>query len=694
MPLFLKQLRLIATFLLLILVSTASNVRVGQAAAATLVTSSSVAVPGQRVYLMGTGFSSGESIVFWWDNGRVTGSARTNAGGSFSGTFISLPLDSTTATHRVVAEGITSRRKATLFITVPPCALGDVPLLAAPSQRFLIRGSGFGAGEGITFSWDGKLLPGWRVVTNAQGNFTGSYGHVPGSTTEGMHLLSVRGQATGRSAQVRMMITHKPVSSPAPHTGGATGSPPLSPIVTENRAAGTSSWQIQVSANHHEIEGYASSTSVPRGGSISLYVNTKAPSFRIDVYRMGWYQGQGGRFYQSIAALPGGIQPTCPMAARGLVSCLWKDSFVLNVPMSWMSGVYLAKLTTNAYKLSSGTAAQEVQSYISFVVRDDTSTSLLLFQTSVMTYEAYNDWGGKSLYGEESGEAKDAANQRANAVSFDRPYSRGLGAGDFFYWEYPMLRWLEKNGYNVTYQTDIDTHALPGSLLHHKAFLSVGHDEYWSRSMRDHVEQALAKGVSLGFFGANMAFWQIRLEPSSIGQDRVLVCYKDKVIDPISGHQNDLVTTKWRDPLLNRREDALIGQMWESWFHGSGFAFRPVNTTAWPYAGTGLRDGDSLPGIVGYEYDRMFPDAPQPKGVVILASSPVTTVDGKQSTANTTLYTAPSGARVFAAGTIQWSWGLDDAALVVGLDEWSKHHVAQPSLQRFTNNLLNNFIGT
>jgi hypothetical protein len=458
------------------------------------------------------------------------------------------------------------------------------------------------------------------------------------------------------------------------------------PIQTENVRASTTSWGIlHLSTTGHRIEGYADQTSVDAGGRIGLYVNVDPPSpYSVDVFRMGWYGGLGARQIVRVANLSGTTQPACPMdAARGTVSCTWARSYSLAVPTDWASGVYLARLTRS----------DGYQRYIVFVVRNDAGTSALLFQTSVLTYQAYNDWGGRSLYGGNPGTTEGGAAIRAYAVSFDRPYSRGFGAGDFFFWEYPMLRWLEANGYDVSYETDVDTALAPDLLLHHKAILSVGHDEYWTRSMRDNVEYARDHGVSLGFFGGNIAFWQARLESSATGSQRIMVCYKDKTLDPAYGQSNDLVTVKWRDPLINRPEQTLIGQMWESWFHPpTSFALKPINTQSWPYVGTGVHDGDSIANMVGYEYDRVFTDVPTPSGLVILASSPVVNVNGTASVSNVTLYTAPSGARVFSAGSIQWSWGLDDQGLHTGIDVWSTHHTATDAVRRLTSNILDNFI--
>jgi hypothetical protein len=442
------------------------------------------------------------------------------------------------------------------------------------------------------------------------------------------------------------------------------------PIQTENAKLGTSSWQLSNPATNHEIEGYASATSVNRGDQIDLFVNTASPSYTIAIYRMGWYAGLGGREVINAIARAGTQQniPT-PDPLTGLTECHWVDPYALTIPSDWTSGFYLVKLTaTNTGK----------QSYIIFVVRDDSSLADYLFQSSVTTYQAYNNWGGKALYFDRSTNGIPAVK-----VSFDRPYNLGpnsssapgVGAGEFIAnlqpsyetacagYEYNMVRFLEREGYDVTYCTDVDTHANGSGLLTHKGFLSVGHDEYWSWEMRANVEAARDTGVSIGFFGANACYWQIRFEPDANGTpNRTIVAYKGQasVLDPYATDGNPsndyLITGRWRQNSVKPPEDAFIGVMYQT---------DPVNgdlviedASNWVCAGTGLVDGDSLPGLVGYEIDRMYFNAPP--GTARIGHS-VYTFNGETSVfSDLTVYTANSGATVFATGSMQWNWGLDD----------------------------------
>lgn len=429
------------------------------------------------------------------------------------------------------------------------------------------------------------------------------------------------------------------------------------PVQAENAKPGTAEWRLTLPAGSREIEGYASETSVDRGGSLDFMVSTAEAQFEIAFYRLGWYGGAGGRLVAPPVVLPGRLQTTPAPDATGMVECRWPASYRLSVPRNaddptdWASGLYVAKLTA----LTSGR-----QSYVPFVVRDDARRSDLLFQSSVTTFQAYNSWGGKSLYSFNSTGAP------AVRVSFDRPYADGSGTGqllsEWHAWEMTLMRFLEREGHDVSYITDIDTHARPGLLARslHKAWLSVGHDEYWTWEMRDHVEAARDAGLGLGFFGSNIAYWQVRLEPGASGEPyRRMISYKyDYTSDPFytdGDPSNDRkVTTQFRLAPVNRPEEDLIGVM---------YAHDPVNVdlvvddaSSWAYAGTGLVTGSTLPGLVGYEVDKMFTSTP---GRARLGHSPYTGASGATEWSHMVTFTAPSGATVFATGTLQWTWALD-----------------------------------
>jgi hypothetical protein len=437
----------------------------------------------------------------------------------------------------------------------------------------------------------------------------------------------------------------------------------------------TSQWQLANSALLREIEGYGSASSINRGDPINLYVNTTDPTYTVNVYRLGWYGGAGGRLVHSSPSRLGVQQPACPIVepATGLVECNWNSPYTVPTsnsadPTDWASGYYYAKLTGSSGK----------QSYIMFVVRDDSRNTDLLMQAGVTTYQAYNNWGGKSLYG------KAADGNHAYKVSFNRPDANGRGAGFAAAWELNTLRFLEREGYDVAYSTNIDTHLSGSQLLNHKAFLSVGHDEYWTKQMRDAIESARDSGVNLAFFGANAGYWQIRLEPSTTTAqaNRTIVAYKDqaKNLDPYYVSNPAEATTQFRDPTVNRPEASLVGVMYD---------FSPVDTdivisNCIPLIcnGTTLVNGSRLTGMLGYEVDILAPSSPL--NIQEIGRSPYL-AGGQTRYSSMTYYKAPSGAGVFATGSIYWGWGLDD------ISPFNAPRV-NADVQQITRNVLNSFI--
>ncbi|MFN8483698.1 MAG: LamG domain-containing protein [Anaerolineae bacterium] len=462
------------------------------------------------------------------------------------------------------------------------------------------------------------------------------------------------------------------------------------PITVENQQPGSDQWELGL-GNYRvaddvgkQVEGYASATSVNKGSPITFYVTVKpVQTYTLDIYRMGWYQGLGGRLLQHIGPLSGVTQPACPRdASTGLIACNWSAGYTLNVPTTWTDGIYLALLTN----------AKNYQSYIIFVVRDDARVASLMYQQPVTTYQAYNNWPddgttGKSLYEYNSyGANTVAGTTRAVRVSFDRPYSAGGGLGDYDQWEINFVHWLEKSGYDVTYSTNIDTHVNGGRLVNYKGFLSVGHDEYWSKATRDALEYARTSRVNLAFFGANTGYWQIRLDPSAGSvPNRIITCYKDPVIDPMQ--DPTLKTVMWRNSPLLRPEQTLEGAQFTSQtLNDNTVPYVVTNSGHWVYAGTGLHDGDSVAGIVGYEADRSMSEfaLPQSSGTTytLLAHSPYTNSNSTPDFHNSAVYQAPSGAQVFSAGTMSWSWALDAVGYV------------DARIQQTTANILNNFVAS
>lgn len=447
----------------------------------------------------------------------------------------------------------------------------------------------------------------------------------------------------------------------------------LGSIAAENQRPGDANWVIERPALIGEIAGYGGQVSVQRGETLDLYVSTATDgaAYEADVYRMGWYGGAGARRVRWIRDLTGenqgrwdplrGVQdcPACTIDADTLLlEANWKRSLRIEIEDDWVSGVYLVKLRETA----TGTAA-----YVIFIVRDDESRAPIMVQLSTNTWQAYNVWGDASTYGSFGADrVYIEKTRRAYRVSYDRPYdptlqgSKNYGAGEFLTWEYNFIRWAEANGLPMTYTTNVDV-ALRGDLLQrHRLFISLGHDEYWTREQRDAVDLALDAGVNLAFLSGNEAYWQSRLERAGNGApSRVLTVYKDPALDPVARDDPRASTSLFAEAPVSRPQSRLSGLAYGSNTTPAYQPWRPANADHWIFEGTGIEEGDAFDGIVGYEYDHMAVPEERPVGLEVVGSSPVNGFLG-DDTAISSVYEAASGATVFAAGTIAWSWGLDD----------------------------------
>lgn len=472
-------------------------------------------------------------------------------------------------------------------------------------------------------------------------------------------------------------------------------------VACENTKPGApwEEWETSGGAGDPSIQGFATEISVNLGERIDFKVDTDAAAYTLDIYRSGYYQGHGARKIASLApsaSLPQ-VQPNCINdAATGLYDCgNWAVSASWTVPTTAVSGVYFARLHR---------ADTDGSSHITFVVRDDASTSEVLFQTSDTTWQAYNTYGGSNFYqGSPAG--------RAYKISYNRPVlTRGHASGrDFFFSnEYPMIRFLEKNGYDVSYLAGVDTDRRGQLLTNHKVFLSVGHDEYWSGRQRANVEAARDAGVNLMFLSGNEMYWRTRFEPSADASRtpyRTLVSYKETwsnaKVDPAPEW-----TGTWRDPRFastqqgaGRPENGLTGTLYMvnnddlpltvSAEEGKLRIWRNTSLANIP-AGASR---ELAPHTVGYESNEDLDNGARPPGLIRLSTTKGPTPQYLQdfgntvapgtTTHHTTMYRAPSGALVFSAGTVQWAWGLDaDHDSVYGREP------ADPRMQQAQVNLL------
>jgi hypothetical protein len=466
-------------------------------------------------------------------------------------------------------------------------------------------------------------------------------------------------------------------------------------IVCENSKPGSPSsvWDVD-KAGDPTIQGFATDISVAQGQTISFKVNTNATAYRMDIYRMGYYAGNGARLIASITpsvSLPQ-TQPACITdSTTNLYDCgNWAVSASWTVPANATSGIYFVHL------VRSDTGGD---SHIVFVVRNDSSHSAILFQTSDETWQAYNDWGGTSgvlgghtLYGGPGSGNWDFSN-RAYKVSYNRPFdTRAFESASWvFNNEYPMIRWLEANGFDVTYFTHVDGVRNTGLITNHKLYMSTGHDEYWSGTLRTSIEAARDAGINLAFFSGNEVFWKTRWENSVDGSNtpyRTLVCYKETFSEAqIDPDDPPTWTGTWRDPTFSppddggRPENNLTGTLFMVNGPGSDNNGLSIKVPAadgkmrfWrntSEASLAAGTTATLPGgTLGYEWDVDPDNGVRPAGTFDLSTATYSltsdylidngvTYGSGTATHHMTLHRAASGALVFGAGTVQWSWGLD-----------------------------------
>ncbi|QWF21450.1 DUF4082 domain-containing protein [Nocardioides sp. LMS-CY] len=489
----------------------------------------------------------------------------------------------------------------------------------------------------------------------------------------------IRGRVPRRVAALVVLVLGLAGLTAVTTTNASAAIDPCGPsgnkISCENSKPGTdpSVWDVE-GAGDESIQGFATDISVNVGQRIDFKVDTDASAYTITIYRLGYYGGDGAREITTVpvtATLPQ-HQPQCITdVSTELYDCgNWAVSASWNVPSTAVSGVYIARLHR---------ADRNDSSHITFIVRDDSSHSDVVFQTSDPTWQAYNLYGGSDFY-------RGAANGRSYKVSYNRPVMTrdGIGGRDFFFAnEYPLVRFLERNGYDVSYLAGVDTDRYGSLIRNHKVFLSVGHDEYWSKAQRANVEAARDAGVNLQFLSGNEVYWKTRYEPSADASHtayRTLVSYKETwsnaKIDPSTEW-----TGTWRDPRFAPKsagggvpENSLTGTIYTS-----NYTDLPITVSAQEgknrlWRGTSLASMSSgsaalAPHTVGYESDEDLDNGARPPGLIRLSTTTGPTDEYLQDFGNTvapgttthnmTMYRAASGALVFGAGTVQWTWGLD-----------------------------------
>jgi hypothetical protein len=464
-------------------------------------------------------------------------------------------------------------------------------------------------------------------------------------------------------------------------------------IRQENAKPGSPDWLLTKTAvdpatkwRSPWIEGWFSQASAAAGETVALHVSTAPASrFRAELYRLGFYGGAGARKVADLGEFDGAPQPEPAEGPRRLKACRWTATATLAVDPGWTSGVYLARLT----ELAGGR-----QSYATFVVRDARRADLIV-QVSDTTWQAYNRWPSQySLYDDGKSQWYWGAGVD---VSFDRPYGKycqildqplSLGSGEFLLWEFPLAYWLEREGYDVTYASNVDLHADPGGVMRAKGFLSVGHDEYYSLPMFHGLRRAIASGLNVAFLSGNTCCGLIEFEDAPDGRRHRVMRRLDR-FGPPDETGNRLFDRMKTLPRTGPNEADLIGARSTGVVMG-GAPWTCAKPDHWLFRGTGMKAGEGIPGLVGWEWHG--DPAPIP-GLEIVAEG-ATQCSAGPGRYTATVYPGPLGNLVFNASTCWWGDGLSAPP---GYKHPSAHGAApkgpDPRVRRITANLLARMIG-
>jgi hypothetical protein len=425
-------------------------------------------------------------------------------------------------------------------------------------------------------------------------------------------------------------------------------------VIEENDKPGTTAWEIH--GSHGGISGFAGQVYARPGQQVTLYVSTTGPTFQARAFRMGYYQGKGARLIWTSPVEDGKDQPACPVTSGvNMVSCDdWSPSLTFTVTPAFVQGDYLIKLTGPGNR----------QSYVPLTIWDPASTATYVIKNDVFTRQAWNYYGGYDYYqglGSCPPDIYPVCN-RARVVSYDRPYAAEDGSGNFLDLEYPLVRWAEQHGLDVTYATDLTVQEHPGYLIRHKVLLSLGHDECWSLTERQAAVNAYDHSVNIVFFAASPVLRHVRTQASPLGPDRELVDYRDSTADPLDGKGSPLQVTgnEWSNPPSSWPEYDFVGDTYAGFLEpGLHVGFTVADASAWVFAGTGLRDGEVIPGVVASDVDKFDLAYGQPADDQILGHSPIPANLGQTSIgaffSDMTYYTdASTGVGVLDTGTNNW----------------------------------------
>lgn len=405
-------------------------------------------------------------------------------------------------------------------------------------------------------------------------------------------------------------------------------------VARENTKVGDANWEALVSQPRPgTVSGWFDKTSVVCGDTVGLHLSGNNRDVSIKIYRMGYYNGANARLVYStiIGKVAKASAPIITKDATHLTSTNWATTTTVNITSSFPTGIYMARFDDG------GKAG-----YAPLVVRNDSPTPGLLIVAGDITWQAYNTWGGWSLY---HGPDKSVYSP-GRIVTFNRPYDRD-GKSNFTIYDAGIVQTSESLGLNVNYTDDVAVSNNPSTLLGHTGIVYNGHSEYWTANMLTATNEAKDSGSNLIFLGANSAYWKTRLE----NNNRNIVVWKGDPGDPYTKDPS-MITDKWGMGATQFNQSQLLGALYGGILKNT-ISYTIQDATVWPIAGTGLKTGDKIAGVVGKEIETT--GVGQAPAVQSFLTAKATTVEQNITwTVGLTYYTAPSKAGVIDVGTMGW----------------------------------------
>lgn len=441
-------------------------------------------------------------------------------------------------------------------------------------------------------------------------------------------LLLTACQGSENQRADRSVVSEPKISESAPGEAPTTPRPHVS-----------DKWRLSKPSMAREIEAYTTQVSGTPGTRVGLKVSTGDRSFRVAAWRMGAYDegaGDGMRVWRS-RWLPGKRQSEATFSSydtRTIVA-RWRNNLTVDTT-GWQPGFYLFKLKTRS----------GWQRHVPYVVSSPSAAGTIALVAPFTTYQAYNQWGGYSLYDGPDGD------RRSWSVSFDRPWWGFGGVNDFRRSAIPLVVLAERLGLSLSYLANVDLQSRPGVLVGARGYVSLGHDEYWTPAMRERVLAARDAGTNLAFLGANTMYWRIRLQG-----DRMVGYRSDAHLDPLRDKAPEQATSRFRDAPSAKPENDLVGMLYEC--YPVSTAYRVVTPQWWGFRGTGVRYGDEFAHLVGPESDRVYPNDRTPRPMQVLSHAAFD-CGGTTTSTQSVYYTTPQGTAVFSAGTLNWVCALVD----------------------------------